>query len=257
MLKSDSFFYFFVVAVNRFFHKYFTVLSYFCIILTETLEEMTINNCNDNDNEVCHSARLTERESAVVCITNDVTPAVDITWQTLDGRSTFPDASPEKIISNVNDSLPLSYTMFVHRYDPSSFSLQYFTCAASGIAVKDISSASLLVEGDKPYDDVTNTHAYVREGESLSLQCPRDKYPFGLLNATFSNGTSSVLFDWNLLSGMQCLSPWECEISSTGLTTIILPADDIAFTCISSSGTMTYKDVTYSTNSGKCWTNEK
>ncbi|PIK42802.1 hypothetical protein BSL78_20348 [Apostichopus japonicus] len=93
------------------------------------------------------------------------------------------------------------------------------------------------------YDDRTSRETYVLEGKSLPLSCPRPNYPFGLLSATFSNRSSTIIMEWELHIQPRCPSPWNCEFSGNDLVSIVVPTYNISLECVSSSGVMATTDV--------------
>ncbi|PIK44386.1 hypothetical protein BSL78_18746 [Apostichopus japonicus] len=174
---------------------------YICFILfvtTVPLKDLTIHDCFVSDHELCK--KISEGESSLVCSAQNTKPPVEISWLSLKESSMPTDYGIKDDTYKFNDTVPLYSTISTLKYDTMLFSLEYFTCIATGIAVRDVSSASTIVKGHHQYDDRTSRVTYLLKGESLPLSCPRPKYPFGLLSATFSNQSSTIIMEWGYTS---------------------------------------------------------
>ncbi|XP_071816478.1 uncharacterized protein [Apostichopus japonicus] len=207
------------------------------------LIDLTINKCSVSDHELCKKTNISEGESALVCIANNTKPPVEITWRSLNERNMQTDYGLKDYTSKFIDKMPLYSTISTIKYDTRLFSLEYFTCVATGIAVRDVASVTTIVKGHKQYDDHTSRVTYVLEGQSLPLSCPRPSYPFGILRATFSNRSSTILMERGLHIQPLCPSRWNCEFSGNDLVSIVVPTYNISLECVSSSGVMATTDV--------------
>ncbi|XP_071816484.1 uncharacterized protein [Apostichopus japonicus] len=221
------------------------------IHVVEPLKDLTIHDCFVSDHELCKKTNISEGESALVCSANNAKPPVEITWRTLNERNMPKDYGLKDDTSKFNDTMPLYSTISTIKYDTKLFSLEYFTCIATGIAVRDVSSVSTNVKGLKQYDDRTSTVTYVLDGKSLPLSCPRPGYPFGLLSATFSNRSSTTIMERGLHIQPRCPNQWNCEFSGNDLLSIVMPTYNISLECVSSSGVMAAMDVIHVTTVDK------
>ncbi|XP_071816497.1 uncharacterized protein [Apostichopus japonicus] len=207
------------------------------------LKDLTIHDCFVSDHELCKKTNISEGESALVCNANNTKPPVEISWRSLKEGDMQTDYDLKDYTSKFIDRMPLYSTISTLKYDTKLFSLEYFTCIATGIAVRDVASASTIVKGIKQYDDHTSRVTYVLEGKSLPLSCPRPNYPFGLLSATFSNRSSTIIMERGLHMQPRCPSPWNCKFSGNDLVSIVVPTYNISLECVSSSGVMATTDV--------------
>lgn len=225
---------------------------YICFILfvtTVPLKDLTIHDCFVSDHELCK--KISEGESALVCSAQNTKPPVEISWRSLNESSMPTDYGIKDDTYKFNDTVPLYSTISTLKYDTMLFSLEYFTCIATGIAVRDVSSASTIVKGHHQYDNRTRSVTYLLKGESLPLSCPRPNYPFGLLSATFSNQSSTIIMEWGLHIQPRCPSLWNCEFSGNDLVSIVVPIYNISLECVSSSGVMTTTDVIHVSTVGE------
>lgn len=232
------------------------LMTFFVVIflfVSAPLENVTIHYCDLSELSDCSFLPRDEKSNTILCIAKDAKPAVNITWfsTSSDGQRSN---TADDFTMHVNESSSLYTSKSFLRIDKDLFPLQYFTCSASGYAVKEKTSASILIRGNAPYDDVKTEQKYVMEGDTVQLSCPEMHYPLEYAKITMADRREEVWMRLNPSSQSdECFGQSICVFPSKRMVSLIAlnRNQDASLECINGDGTSAIRHVTYVTVMGK------
>lgn len=176
-----------------------------------------IDRCETSESEICHLVEDNIRPKVVVCHTTDTMPEVTFVWLTT-SSSIVVENIYSKSVMNITTGLYISYSVF--QYDSSSFSLEYVTCNATGLAVNEIRNASVFVAGSKN-DVPNNNHVTIKQGSVLAIKCADKK--FILQKWSYEDPEGNIAELKSVYPGQEsgpCLSNARCEVNKEGFLMI-------------------------------------
>ncbi|KAJ8034574.1 hypothetical protein HOLleu_21470 [Holothuria leucospilota] len=197
-----------------------------------------IENCATSESELCQNIKEENRENVLVCETMNTRPKVNLTWWRL---SSSGDSYMSGLSYNasMNQSTELFTSSSVFQFEPKRFSVGYFTCKATGEAVRSQKTSSLFVQGLKETAVKTKQKEIVEFGMTLELSCSDKTNP--LMSWSFTQDDVTVQTLQTIYPGKRsgaCLLGTVCYVDDHGTLTVeeVTHKNEGFYECLYSDG---------------------
>lgn len=193
--------------------------------------------------ERCASTRLTlcsgvaelAKATTLICSAHNTLPAVGFKWYNLmNGQNQTLNSSSPHYIRNETSMLFSSYSTL--SYKPDTFTLNIFTCKATGFAAsRDALQSSILVEGTVPPRKTTQVVHPAQINTIVEFKCSDSAPLLARWKMVYPNGTVEAL--WDIYPGStcgNCSSGTRCHVDHTATLTVyeIQKLDEAAYECV-------------------------
>ncbi|KAJ8034573.1 hypothetical protein HOLleu_21468 [Holothuria leucospilota] len=189
-------------------------------VIVRLKSDPQLESCSTSQHVLCQGIEEEQKTSYLVCDTVETRPAVDFVWSKLSSNGPV-EENELRSNSSMNSSTGLLVSASLLKYDRNAFSLQYFSCLASGLAVMDRREAGIFVEGDKEVMEPTESDRTINQGDPFQISCSTDPFQLSKWTITYPNNTVKVLKElYPGEEGGPCLFGAGCYVNKEGVLSI-------------------------------------